>query len=187
MYSPSVCNCRPSKSLYRSRSRPFHMQIYVYLASYWWSLDKGVLMQMSFAIDWQVTRSFILHSFTPKSNVENVPHRPTCKHNPNCDNVGMTLGLLHNLGDGCRGQNRGRDGRGTAIACIAQLGSATAVAGRRQLSRNGDSRRGTATAVAERRQPSPRRQLSRKGYEDHQSATWLSPPEWCAAAKIAYR
>ena len=24
------------------------------------------------------------------------------------------LGLLHNLGDGCRGQNRGRDGRGTA-------------------------------------------------------------------------
>ena len=61
------------------------------LASYWWSLDKGVLMQMSFAIDWQVTRSFILHSFTPKSNVEN---RPTCKHNPNCDNVGMTL-LFH--------------------------------------------------------------------------------------------
>ena len=25
-----------------------------------------------------------------------------------------TMGLLHNLGDGCRGQNRGRDGRGTA-------------------------------------------------------------------------
>ena len=25
-----------------------------------------------------------------------------------------SLGLLHNLGDGCRGQNRGRDGRGTA-------------------------------------------------------------------------
>ena len=24
------------------------------------------------------------------------------------------MGLLHNLGDGCRGQNRGRDGRGTA-------------------------------------------------------------------------
>ena len=87
------------------------------------------------------------------------------------------LGLLHNLGDGCRGQNRGRDGRGTAtgaIACIAQLGSATAVAGRRQLSRHGDSRRGTATAVTERRQPSPRRQPSRKGYEDHQSATAYS-------------
>ena len=67
---------------------------------------------------------------------------------------------------------RSRNGdRWAAIACIAQLGSATAVAGRRQLSRNGDSRRGTATAVAERRQPSPRRQLSRKGYEDHQSAT----------------
>ena len=59
--------------------------------------------------------------------------------------------------------------RWAAIACIAQLGSATAVAGWRQLSRNGDSRRGTATAVAERRQPSPRRQPSRKGYEDHQS------------------
>ena len=27
---------------------------------------------------------------------------------------GVILGLLHNLGDGCRGQNRGRDGRGTA-------------------------------------------------------------------------
>ena len=67
---------------------------------------------------------------------------------------------------------RSRNGdRWAAIACIAQLGSATAVAERRQLSRNGDSRRGTATAVAERRQPSPRRQLSRKGYEDHQSAT----------------
>ena len=26
----------------------------------------------------------------------------------------QTMGLLHNLGDGCRGQNRGRDGRGTA-------------------------------------------------------------------------
>ena len=26
----------------------------------------------------------------------------------------MILGLLHNFGDGCRGQNRGRDGRGTA-------------------------------------------------------------------------
>ena len=25
-----------------------------------------------------------------------------------------SMGLLHNLGDGCRGQNRGRDGRGTA-------------------------------------------------------------------------
>ena len=67
---------------------------------------------------------------------------------------------------------RSRNGdRWAAIACIAQLGSATAVAVPRQLSRNGDSRRGTATAVAERRQPSPRRQLSRKGYEDHQSAT----------------
>ena len=42
----------------------------------------------------QVTRSFILHSFTPKSDVENVAHHPTCKHNPNCDNVGMTL-LFH--------------------------------------------------------------------------------------------
>ena len=29
MYSPAVCMCRPSKSLYRSRSRLFHMQIYV--------------------------------------------------------------------------------------------------------------------------------------------------------------
>ena len=26
----------------------------------------------------------------------------------------LIMGLLHNLGDGCRGQNRGRDGRGTA-------------------------------------------------------------------------
>ena len=70
---------------------------------------------------------------------------------------------------------RSRNGdRWAAIACIAQLGSATAVAGRRQLSRHGDSRRGTATAVTERRQPSPRRQPSRKGYEDHQSATAYS-------------
>ena len=29
MYSPSLCMCRLSKSLYRSRSRLFHMQIYV--------------------------------------------------------------------------------------------------------------------------------------------------------------
>ena len=28
--------------------------------------------------------------------------------------LGLIMGLLHNLGDGCRGQNRGRDGRGTA-------------------------------------------------------------------------
>ena len=70
---------------------------------------------------------------------------------------------------------RSRNGdRWAAIACIAQLGSATAVAGRRQPSRHGDSRRGTATAVTERRQPSPRRQPSRKGYEDHQSATAYS-------------
>ena len=29
-------------------------------------------------------------------------------------NLAVIMGLLHNLGDGCRGQNRGRDGRGTA-------------------------------------------------------------------------
>ena len=98
-----VCWCIPRPFVCAGHQNPFIGQgqgysicKFTYLASYWWSLDKGVLMQMSFAIDWQVTRSFILHSFTPKSNVENVPHRSTCKHNPNCDNVGMTL-LFHTV------------------------------------------------------------------------------------------
>ena len=38
-------------------------------------------------------------------------NKPT---NPHDRRVEVILGLLHNLGDGCRGQNRGRDGRGTA-------------------------------------------------------------------------
>ena len=40
--------------------------------------------------------------------------RPTYRYRALTSLTKMTLGLLHNLGDGCRGQNRGRDGRGTA-------------------------------------------------------------------------
>ena len=93
----------------------------------------------------------------------------------NCRDIGPVAQPWRRLSRPKSRSRRSRNGdRWAAIACIAQLGSATAVAGRRQLSRHGDSRRGTATAVTERRQPSPRRQPSRKGYEDHQSATAYS-------------
>ena len=90
------------------------------------------------------------------------------------DVMDRTLGLLHNLGDGCRHQNRvatavaagpnGREALGcTGLACARPW---------RQLSRHGDSRRGMATprdiATA-----SPRRHSSPFGDTHRHLATIL--------------
>ena len=66
-----------------------------------------------------------------------------------------------------KSSRRSRNGdRWAAIACIAQLGSATAVAGRRQLSRHGD--------IAERRQPWNGDSRQATAGVRHQSATAYS-------------